>query len=127
MREVTGDVTSDAVPHRDGGDIGELADKLLVTLEIGAENTGVLVDEFYGHSLDVCGSDSSHIFHRVKPIMGMPYLRLTLTRIQQMENDSECSVGPAVKLASKLKRWSVYRIVTTQTNKQTDGLDCQSE
>ena len=98
MREVTGDVTGDAVPHSDGGDIGELADKLLVTLEIGAEHTGVLVDEFYGHSLDVCGSDSSHIFHRVKPIMGMPYLRLTLTKIQQMENDSECSVGPAVEL-----------------------------
>ena len=47
VREVTGDVPCDAVPHSDGGDIGELAYELLVTLEIGAENTGVLVDEFY--------------------------------------------------------------------------------
>ena len=50
MREVTGDVTGDAVPHRVGLDVScvsELGDELLVSLEIGAENTGVLVDEFY--------------------------------------------------------------------------------
>ena len=79
MGEVASDVTSDAVPHGNRLDIGQVVDHLLVCLEISAELVRVFVDEFERHSLDVCGSDSSHIVHRVRRIKWMPYLNVRLS------------------------------------------------
>ena len=75
MRQVAGDVSGDLVPHRNGLDVGKGCDHFLVVVEILVERLRIFVDEFDGYSLDVGGSYSSHIFHRVIRLMDIPYLK----------------------------------------------------
>lgn len=67
MGQVAGDVSGNPVPHLDGRDVCQRADHLFVSIEVLAEGLGILVDEIDSDSLDVGGSYSSHIIHRVGP------------------------------------------------------------
>lgn len=75
MGQITRDITSDSVPHRNGRNVCERVYHRLVTLEVLTESLRVFVDKFDRYSLDVGGSYSSHIVHRVNRLIDNPYLR----------------------------------------------------
>ena len=76
MLDEARDVACDAVPHGFRGNVCEVRNHRFVVFEVIAECLRIPADEVGRDSLDVCGSDSSHVFHRVSPIKSIPYLKI---------------------------------------------------
>ncbi len=124
MRQVTSDVSRDLVPHGHGLDIGQLSDHFFVVVKILAECLRIFVDEFDGYSLDVGGSYSSHIVHRVMScVIGIRYINISYEAvvpkigIQPYANDHMTSPVPGTvqrhRMVQHRQIWQEIQTCTT--------------